>query len=168
MRDAIAKVLWRVTKSLYEEEERRRKDAARQERQMSRRSSEEDSEFTLKEAVFYVLPEAWQAAAGTLGIASARTLYYQVRPRIQPYTSKDLDFNYFSQDLLTQYRELHGEIEGLYYEPRGILYEPHSGAEVPLGTREVDAYTFPKWTYNKILYIEKKGLWPVLKAAKLA
>src|SRR5262249_26914699 len=49
-----------------------------------------------------------------------------------------------------------------------VLYEPHSGRQTPLGTREVDAYQFPAWLYNKILYIEKKGLWPTLQAAQLA
>lgn len=39
---------------------------------------------------------------------------------------------------------------------------------MPLGTREVDDYEFPSWLYDKILYVEKKGLWPVLKAVMLA
>jgi hypothetical protein len=56
----------------------------------------------------------------------------------------------------------------LYYEPRGTLYEPHTGNEVPLGTRQVSAYHFPAWLYDKILFVEKKGLWPVLKTARLA
>ena len=34
-----------------------------------------------------------------------------------------------------------------------------------LGTREVETYTPPDWTYNKILVVEKAGLWPVLEAA---
>ena len=66
------------------------------------------------------------------------------------------------------YREEYGPIRSLYYDPRGVLYEPHTGVEVQLGTREVDAYRFPERVYDKILYIEKKGLWPILKAAGLA
>jgi hypothetical protein len=82
--------------------------------------------------------------------------------------SKDLDYTYFSQHLLTEYRETHGALAGLYYDPRGVLYEPHSGGVVALGTREVDDYAFPAWEYDKILYVEKKGLWPIIQAAQLA
>jgi hypothetical protein len=32
----------------------------------------------------------------------------------------------------------------------------------------VDNYEFPSWVYDKILFIEKKGLWPILQAAKIA
>lgn len=49
-----------------------------------------------------------------------------------------------------------------------MLYEPHTGKAVPLGTREVKSYRFPDWLFNKILYVEKKGLLPILQAAKLA
>ncbi len=167
MAKEIAKVLWYVVKNLYHEEERRRKDAARAERREC--EHERGSRYTLKDVVFHVLPEALSKATGDGQYpVSARTLYYQVRPLVQPYTTKDLDYTYFSQTLLTEYRELYGSIEGLYYDPRGILYEPHTGETVPLGTREVQSYTFPIWLYNKILYVEKKGLWPILEAAKLA
>jgi hypothetical protein len=49
-----------------------------------------------------------------------------------------------------------------------VLYEPHTGRMLQLGTREVDAYEFPAWLYDKILYVEKRGLWPILQAARLA
>jgi hypothetical protein len=49
-----------------------------------------------------------------------------------------------------------------------VLYEPHTGNTVQLGTREVEAYRFPHWLYNKIIYVEKRGLWPVLQQARLA
>ena len=32
----------------------------------------------------------------------------------------------------------------------------------------MEAYRLPDWRFDKILFVEKKGLWPVLKAAKLA
>jgi hypothetical protein len=87
---------------------------------------------------------------------------------IQRYTDKSLDYSYFSQDLLPAYQRQHGKLMGLYYDPRGVLYEPHTGNAIPLGTREVDAYTFPAWLYDKILYVEKKGVWPIFQAAHLA
>lgn len=36
---------------------------------------------------------------------SAWNLFYQVRPLLQGYTDKELDYNYFSQSLLVQYQE---------------------------------------------------------------
>jgi hypothetical protein len=168
--EMIGNALWAVTKTIYQEEERRLKDATRQERQEREREREREREtYTLKEAVFEVLPKAVEKATGGGQYpVSARTLFYQVRPLIQDYTSKELDYNYFSQDLVVQYQQEYGTIEGLYYDPRGILYEPHTGKSVQLGTREVEGYVFPDWVYDKILFVEKKGLWPVLEAARLA
>ena len=36
-----------------------------------------------------------------------------------------------------------------------------------LGTREIAAYQFPEYTFDKILYVEKEGELPKLQAAKL-
>lgn len=167
---AVAKALWAVCQTIYKEEKRKERDAARAERRAKEMEKVLRSyEWTLKEAVFQVLPEAIEKATGGGRYpVSARTLYYQVRPLIQGYTNRELDYNYFSQQLLTEYQELRGPIELLYYDPRGYLYEPHTGRAVALGTGEVEGYDFPEWVFDKILYIEKKGLWPVLEAAKLA
>jgi hypothetical protein len=171
MTEAIAKALWLVAKDLYTEEERRRKDAAREARAYEKLEKvvRRRRRWTLKDAVFEVLPEALDHATGDGRYpASARDLYYAVRPLVRDYTDKDLDYSYFSQTLLTEYRETRGPIRGLYYDPRGVLYEPHTGKAIALGTREVDSYDFPAWLYGKILYVEKKGKWPQLEAARLA
>jgi DNA topoisomerase VI subunit A len=39
---------------------------------------------------------------------------------------------------------------------------------IPLGTREVESYAFPSRLYDKILFVERKDLWPVSQAAGLA
>ena len=39
---------------------------------------------------------------------------------------------------------------------------------MPLGTREVDAYAPPDWTYSKILVVEKEGRAAALQAVQLA
>jgi hypothetical protein len=166
---AIAKALWPVVKDLYQAEERRRKDAARAERDAREREWKPSPRCSLIDAVFEVLPEAWQHATGNDQYpVSSRFLFYPVRKLIQRLTDKDLDYDYFSQDLLVEYQRRHGPLRGLYYDPRGVLYEPHTGNAIPLGTREVDAYQFPAWLYDKILYVEKKGVWPILQAAALA
>jgi hypothetical protein len=171
MAGQIAKTLWACVKDLYHEAEQRRKDAARAERNARARERQtiHAPVWTLKDAVFEVLPEALAHATGQRRYpVSSRTLYYQVRRFMQRLTDQELDYDYFSQNLLTQYRAVHGPIAGLYYDPRGVLYEPHTGTALPLGTREVEGYHFPAWLYDKILYVEKKGLWPILQAAQLA
>lgn len=170
MASEISETMWKALKVLYHEGKRREKDAARSERREQEKGQPRKLQgCSMKEAVFEVLPAAVKKATGGGSYpVSARTLYYQVRPLIQAHTLKELEYRYFSQELLTQYKETYGSIDGLYYDPRGILYEPHTGKSIPLGTREVEAYQFPPWRYNKILYVEKKGLWPVLQAARLA
>jgi DNA topoisomerase VI subunit B len=170
MAAAVAGALWSVAKTMYKEGERRKKDAARQEKaDRERERQAHDGELTLVEAVERVLPEAHAAATGGQYEVSAHTLFYHVRPRVQPYTRRELKSHYFEQDLLPAYQREHGALDPpIYYEPRGTLYEPHTGVAVPLGTREVDEYRFPAWLYDKILFVEKQGLWPILSHAKLA
>jgi hypothetical protein len=81
--------------------------------------------------------------------------------------SRSTPYSYFSQGLLTEYQEEHGVITGMWTDPRGHLHEPHTGNSVALGTREIAAYQFPEYTFDKILYVEKEGELPKLQAAKL-
>ena len=125
--DAAATALDGATKTLRREAEQRRKDARKAERAERRARDEAAREhaadqWTIKEAVFEVLPEA-KAAAGH--IVAARTLYYKVRPLIQQYTDKELDYDYFSQTLLPEYERTVAPLPGLYYEARGALHHPH-------------------------------------------
>ena len=145
------------------------KDAERAARERIRLTRGSTRDPDMRQAVFDVLPEAVRRASGGGAYPfSARSLYYQVRPLLQGHTSKDLDYSYFTPPLLTEYQERNGAIPGLYYDPRGYLLEPHTGKMVPLGTRDVEAYRLPEWCFNKVLYVEKKGLLPVLQAAQLA
>ena len=58
------------------------------------------------------------------------------------------------------------DLPGMYRDDRGTLYHPHTGEHIPLGTRNVEAYRRPAWTFNKILYCEKEGFFPILIDAK--
>src|SRR5215213_7244751 len=105
----ISKALWKVSKTLYKEEEKRRKNAARQQKADRDRRRRAIRETSLVEAVFTVMEEAVDKATGSGSLpTSVRNLYYQVRPLIQRYTSKELRYEYFSQDLLPRYQEEHG------------------------------------------------------------
>ncbi len=166
LRSEVGSMIWDCSKDFYNEKkrhDRNEKSAIRAEENRAERNKE--SQGSLKEIVFNVLPEAIQTATGGI---YRRNLYYAVRKLIQAHTEKKLGGEYFSQNLLTKYQKEFGKIDLLYYDPRGMLYEPHTGVEVRLGTREVADYQFPSWRYDKILYIEKRGFWPFLKATGLA
>jgi len=75
---------------------------------------------------------------------------------------------YCTQTLMPAYEREVGKLRGGYYVARGTLHEPHTEKTVELGTREVADYTFPAWVYDKILFVEKQGLYPPLATAQLA
>jgi hypothetical protein len=157
---SAAKALAGATSTLRREAEQRRKDARRAQRARQRardqaEQAERANRWSIKEAVFAVLQQA-KAAAGAH--VAARTLFYKVRPLIQGYTDKELDYAYFSQTLLPEYERTVAPLPGLYYEARGALHHPHDGEIIRLGTREVEAYIPPSWQFDKVLYIEKEGL----------
>ena len=168
--DCAGVALDKATKTLRQEAQRRRKDASRAERAEQRARDEaarrqRQEQWTLKEAVFEVMPEAKEAAGHTVAV---RTLYYKVRPLVQEYTDKELDYDYFSQTLLPEYQREHGPLQGLYYEARGEMHHPHDDTVTPLGTREVEAYELPPWQFDKILYVEKMGLQAQLAPYRLS
>lgn len=124
---------------------------------------------SIRAVVFAVLPEAWAAGTGNGALPiSTRTLFYKVRPLFQQRCDRELKYSYFAYTLLPAYQRAREPLRGLYYDPRGELHEPHTSTVVQLGTREVASYQLPAWTFDKVLYVEKKGLWPVLQAARLA
>ncbi len=160
MLDDISQAVWIVAKPLHKELKRVVK--------ADRAAQVKDDGVTLKSAVFAVMATSIDTATdqGRLP-ANVRALFYKVRDAIQSHTDKPLDYNYFSQNLLIDYWQSEGRSPLIYNDPRGVLYAPHEGNVLQLGTFEVADYVFPKYGYNKILYIEKKGLWHTIKAANL-
>ncbi|KJD42489.1 hypothetical protein QD47_27955 [Paenibacillus terrae] len=96
---------------------------------------------------------------------SLRQLYYAIRPYINSELGRQLEYGNFC-GIITNYENECGEIPNLYRDNRGVLYHPHTGEEIPIGTLTVQNYSRPNWTFNKILYCEKEGLFPLLKQAK--
>jgi len=160
----IGDVIWSAVKPLY-------KEAKRQERAMRAPLKTYYAPIPktyIKDIVFEVLPQGIRNAGTTF---NRRDLYYAARPLCYDHseweTGKTLEYSYFSQGLLTEYQEEHGVIAGMWTDPRGRLHEPHTGNSVALGTREIAAYQFPEYTFDKILYVEKEGELPKFQAAKL-
>ena len=162
----IGDAIWSVTKPLYKEGEKQK----RQRNRLARRTYyAPEPKVSQKDVVFAVLPRAITNAGANF---SARDLYYATRALAYNHgeweDGKALNYTYFSQQLLTEYQEMYGPIAGLWRDARGHLHEPHTGNSVALGTREIAAYEFPEYTFDKILYVEKAGELPKLQAARLA
>ena len=97
---------------------------------------------TQKEAAWEVMEAAYMAASGNGTLpASARQIYYQARPKIMAMTEdKELAYGYFSQTLLPDYIEEHGEDWNVVYDARGHFFEPHTNRRIGCGTIEVGNY----------------------------
>jgi GNAT superfamily N-acetyltransferase len=162
----IGGAIFSAIKPIYKEGEKAKRAANRPPR---RTYYVPEPKVSQKEIVFEILPEAIVNAGTNF---SARDLYYAVRPLAYAHyeweVGKQLNYSYFSQGLLTEYQEQNGLIPGLWRDARGHLHEPHTGESVALGTREVAAYEFPEYVFDKILYVEKEGELSKLKAARLA
>ena len=121
---------------------------------------------TAKEIILQCLGESIAKTSGSGEYRfSHRQLFYTVRPHVIDALETGLEYNYFGK-VITDYEAEHGDIEGMYRDARGILYQPHIGDEMQLGTLQVEEYERPPYTFNKVLYCEKEGIFPILKAAK--
>jgi hypothetical protein len=96
-----------------------------------------------------------------------RQLFYPLRPIVMNKTGKELKIPNFN-NIITDYESEHGEIPGMYREPRGSIYHPHRRETITLGTLMVEKYERPVWTFNKLMYIEKEGFSEALKEANWA
>jgi hypothetical protein len=148
---------------------------------------------TVKEVAFRVMEEAYQKASGGGRYpANARQIYYAARPAILAEADTDeVDSRYFTQDLLKDYLERRRPAWDVVWDARGHITEPHTGESVGLGGIDVRDYigrfsdggfdeappfrpdpeiptVGPLLRYGGVLFIEKEGFDPLLKAAKIA
>jgi hypothetical protein len=96
-----------------------------------------------------------------------RQVLYVIRKIVHDEIGETLTTANF-KSIITDYETEHGEIEGMYREPRGSIYHPHRGETITLGTLMVEDYERPPWLYNKIVYIEKEGFAEALKEVQWA
>jgi len=120
-----------------------------------------------KEIITNNLEEAVQKASGDGKYRfSQRQLFYAIRPYVITSLGKEPEYNYFCT-VITEYEAEHGDIDLMYRDNRGTLYHPHIEQDIPVGTVSVENYNRPKWTFNKVLYIEKEGFFNILKDNKI-
>lgn len=128
----------------------------------------EKDNYKINAAFLKNLNNAINKASGNGGYRfSQRQLYYVMRPYILAETGRELEYGYFCKDLLTDYEAENGDIELMYRDNRGTLYHPHLKQFLPVGTISVEHYSRPKWTFNKVLYIEKEGFFDILIDKKI-
>jgi hypothetical protein len=97
---------------------------------------------------------------------SQRQLFYAVRPGFINAFGQEPKWKTFCAVITQRERELGHDLPRIYRDSRGTLYHPHTGEEIALGTLAVEQYERPAWTFNKILYCEKEGFFPLLKDSK--
>jgi hypothetical protein len=93
---------------------------------------------------------------------SLRQLFYAIRPYLLEEFGEEPDYSVFARIVKDHERELGHDLPGIYRDNRGVIYHPHLRQEIPLGTRTVEQYERPTWTFNKVLYCEKEGFFPIL------
>jgi len=166
LKEAIDECVVSVTtayRTLRKAEER---DAASLERRIQRQSRSRH-ETTLKDAIVTVLPEATTRASGSGACEfSDRDWYYAARELVQKLTDHPLTQSYFDK-VVDQWEIDNGLIPGRLRDPKGFFQEPHTKRRIPLGTKAVDEYEIPAHLYDKIIYVEKKGLLPKFQLGQI-
>jgi hypothetical protein len=134
-------------------------------RASSRASSGERK--TKKDAILENLEAGIAMASGGGAFRfSQRQLFYAIRPEFMKIMGEEPDWDYFCKVITDFENQLDRDIPKMYRDPRGIIYHPHIGEEIPLGTLYVEQYRRPPWLFRKVLYIEKEGLFSILRAEK--
>jgi hypothetical protein len=148
---------------------------------------------TIRDVAFEVMEDAYMNASGNGRLpANARQIYYAARPGILRKTGEDeLKSQYFTQTLLKDYMEEYNPPWDVVFDARGHITEPHTGKVVGLGGLEVRSYADrftdeifdetpeqepevmiptkgPGLRYGAVLFLEKEGFNPLLKAAQIA
>lgn len=126
-----------------------------------------DQKLTKKDAILNNLAAGIAEASGDGRFRfSQRQLFYAIRPKFMQLIGEEPIWETFTK-VITDYENLMDkDIPGMYRDPRGIIYHPHIGQEIPLGTLYVEKYERPAWLFSKVLYIEKEGLFSILRAVE--
>lgn len=177
-------------KKLKKKEERKEYRSGQTLKPMKPRSQK----VTIKDAAFQVMKQAYmKASANRKYPANARQIYYAARPFILEKTQDtSLDSQYFTQALLKDYlEECNPPDWDVVFDARGHFVEPHTNWSIGLGGIDVREYiaaftdgnfdetphhSVPRsiltrgshCRYCGVLFIEKEGFDPLLKAARIA
>lgn len=128
------------------------------------RKRQEDQQKSKKDFILGDLDRAIEKASGSGTYRySLRQLFYAVRPKfLLQFKNAKFDYGWFCQVVSDYEMKKQSDLPGIYRDNRGTLYHPHTRENIPLGTLAVENYKRPAWTFNKILYCEKEGFFPIL------
>jgi hypothetical protein len=148
---------------------------------------------TVKDLAWAAMPAAYANAAGAVGMAFPRQVYYAARPVIlkQLDDPDKLNSEYFTQTLLPDFVAAYPEVTAgwdLLWDDRGHFEEPHTGHRIGLGTLSVRTYLGtreapdrdplepfstrypthgPRHRFRHVLLVEKEGFQQIFAHAKL-
>jgi hypothetical protein len=185
---AIISGLRAVTKDWAKQRKAEERDASRQAFRYMRLVRRR--EWSIKEVAYEVMEQAYlQASANGTLPATARQVMYAARRPIQEQTGKQLDDQYFTQQLLPNYMNKRDVSWDVTFDDRGHFHEPHTARSIGLGTLAVRDYlgkigkpqfeeadfsgaeisTYgPESRFGAVLFIEKEGFLPLLTKAGIA
>jgi hypothetical protein len=145
---------------------------------------------SFKDAAAQIMEQAYLKVSGNGTLpANARQIMYAARPHIQKVTGRELNDIYFTQVLLPDYVNDTGVQWDVVYDARGHFSEPHTKTSFGVGTLEVRNYLAsfhapkhidaglsaaniktrgPTGNFVAVLFVEKEGFNPLLKAAQIA
>lgn len=171
---------------------KQRKAEERNSRARNRRDSMYSRPLRHTEVAAEILPPAYSKVSDNGHYsASQRQVFYACRDLFLQRTGRELEWPYFSQDLLRKFlNRPETETWKVSRDARGKLTEPHTRRRIPVGTLEIDSYleesrsnparnpSFefaqsyptcgPRNRYQAVLYIEKEGFNPLFEQVQLA
>ena len=140
-------------------------DAIQKSIRKAKRNVPKGSNRSQKEIVIEHIYEGMEKAGGGHGY-SQRQLFYAIRPFVITERGEEPSYGTFARIITDIENELGNDLPGMYRDDRGTIYHPHKQETISLGTRMVEGYEPPDWTFNKILYIEKEGFFQILQDEK--
>jgi uncharacterized membrane protein len=165
----VAKVIGKAAKTLHHEYRQYQRQVRREAREINHKPTRRHLP-TKREAVESILIAVYLEATEDETIyITARDLYYAIRPYYNAMevrakkAGSDLSYGYFSQAILPDFRRDRHPLEKIDYKVRGTLYNPATEQEIPIGDKELREFDLPAWDFNKLLFIEKEGIWSTMK-----
>lgn len=142
-------------------------EAIRKSIRIAKRNASNGPVQSQKYIVLNNLEEAIDKTSGSgLHRYNLRQLYYTEREIVKRDGGGELTYGNFTK-IITDYEfGLGRDLPWMYRDDRGIIYHPHKHDTISLGTRMVEVYEPPDWTFNKVLFIEKEGFFQILQDEK--
>ena len=186
MLEDIVKVMAYLTKTVAKEIRRAQREKRRYDRERSMGYNvERDTKIDLMHKYFLT---AFRIASGRYPV-KCRQVWYKAREIVginEGVELKSTDYGTFREDVTLHFQQTIPEVEELLlFEQRGSFIDPFFRRDLPLATKEVREYirqehknliedfrdtrydVDPKYLFNKVLFIEKRGFNDLIFRSKI-